>query len=179
MSTRSVSDEEILSQVEDYKISDVVIRNSVGKRLNIPIGVISELNIFENTIDGLHHATLHIGDLQSQSSVLTRVHPVQGFDDIIMNYNNPKTKDLHASIDKIKSHGSGIVVLINNPILGDLGQLSQDEKVKYYGLGAQILKNFSITNISVLSNSFSNELDLGIYGLNVSRVEKLLWTKKN
>ena len=44
-----------------------------------------ELNIFENTIDGLHHATLHIGDLQSQSSVLTRVHPVQGFDDIIMN----------------------------------------------------------------------------------------------
>ena len=101
-----------------------------------------ELNIFENTIDGLHHATLHIGDLQNQSSVLTRVHPVQGFDDIIMNYNNPKTKDLHASIDKIKSNGSGIVVLINNPILGDLGQLSQDEKVKYYGLGAQILKNF-------------------------------------
>jgi len=132
-----------------------------------------ELNIFENTIDGLHHATLHIGDLQSQSTVLTRVHPVQGFDDIIMNYNNPKTKDLHASIDKIKSHGSGIVVLINNPILGDLGQLSQDEKVKYYGLGAQILKNFSITNISVLSNSFSNELDLGIYGLNVSGIEKL------
>ena len=132
-----------------------------------------ELNIFENTIDGLHHATLHIGDLESQSTVLTRVHPVQGFDDIIMNYNNPKTKDLHASIDKIKSHGSGIVVLINNPILGDLGQLSQDEKVKYYGLGAQILKNFSITNISVLSNSFSNELDLSIYGLNVSKVEKL------
>ena len=132
-----------------------------------------ELNIFENTIDGLHHATLHIGDLQNQSSVLTRVHPVQGFDDIIMNYNNPKTKDLHASIDKIKSHGSGIVVLINNPILGDLGQLSQDEKVKYYGLGAQILKNFSITNISVLSNSFSNELDLGIYGLNVNKIESL------
>ena len=132
-----------------------------------------ELNIFENTIDGLHHATLHIGDLENQSTVLTRVHPVQGFDDIIMNYNNPKTKDLHASIDKIKSHGSGIVVLINNPILGDLGQLSQDEKVKYYGLGAQILKNFSITNISVLSNSFSNELDLSIYGLNVSKVEKL------
>jgi len=90
-----------------------------------------------------------------------------------MNYNNPKTKDLHSSIDKIKSHGSGIVVLINNPILGDLGQLSQDEKVKYYGLGAQILKNFSITNISVLSNSFTNELDLGIYGLNVSGIEKL------
>ena len=84
-----------------------------------------------------------------------------------------KTKDLHNSIEKIKANGSGIVILINNPILDELGKLSNDEKVKYYGLGAQILKNFSITNISVLSNSFSNELDLGIYGLNVSGVEKL------
>ena len=39
---------EVLEQVEDYKISDIVIRNSVGKRLNIPVGVITELNIFES-----------------------------------------------------------------------------------------------------------------------------------
>jgi GTP cyclohydrolase II len=121
----------------------------------------------------LHHATLHLGDLSKQDSVMTRVHPVQGFDDIIMNFNNPKTKDLHASIEKIKSHGSGIIVLINNPILGDLGKLSNDEKVKYYGLGAQILKNFSINNISVLSNSLGEDLNLGIYGLRVNKIETL------
>ena len=28
----------VLQQVEDYKISDIVIRNSLGQRLNIPIG---------------------------------------------------------------------------------------------------------------------------------------------
>ena len=39
---------EVLEQVEDYKISDIVIRNSVGLRLNIPVGVITELNIFED-----------------------------------------------------------------------------------------------------------------------------------
>ena len=39
---------DVLEQVEDYKISDIVIRNSVGDRLNIPIGIISELNIFED-----------------------------------------------------------------------------------------------------------------------------------
>ena len=134
---------------------------------------IFEFNVFENTIDGLHHATLHLGDLSKQDSVMTRVHPVQGFDDIIMNFNNPKTKDLHASIEKIKSHGSGIIVLINNPILSDLGKLSNDEKVKYYGLGAQILKNFSINNISVLSNSLGDDLNLGIYGLRVNKIESL------
>ena len=39
---------DVLEQVEDYKISDIVIRNSVGDRLNIPIGVIAELNVFED-----------------------------------------------------------------------------------------------------------------------------------
>ena len=101
-----------------------------------------ELNIFENTIDGLHHATLHIGDLENQSTVLTRVHPVQGFDDIIMNYNNPKTKDLHASIDKIKSHGSGIVVLINNPILGDLRSIISRRKSQILWFGCSNIKKF-------------------------------------
>ena len=62
MSTRSVSDEEILSQVEDYKISDVVIRNSVGKRLNIPIGVISELNIFEDIQNNAVTGSMYILD---------------------------------------------------------------------------------------------------------------------
>ena len=32
---------DFLEQVEDYSISDIVIRNSVGDRLNIPIGIIS------------------------------------------------------------------------------------------------------------------------------------------
>ena len=132
-----------------------------------------EMNIFENTVDGLHHATLHLGDLSTEKTVYTRVHPVQGFDDIIQNFNNSKTKDLHSSIEKIRNHGSGIIVLINNPILSQLGQLSIDEKIKYYGLGAQILKNFSINDITVLSNSFNNELDLSIYGLNVDGTEKI------
>ena len=39
---------EVLEQVEDYKISDIVIRNAVGERLNIIVGVITELNIFED-----------------------------------------------------------------------------------------------------------------------------------
>tara|TARA_B100000579_G_scaffold327051_1_gene276975 strand:+ start:2819 stop:3892 length:1074 start_codon:yes stop_codon:yes gene_type:complete len=159
-----------------YRIkNDILIKKISEKNHKIKniYSDIFEFNVFENTIDGLHHATLHLGDLSNQKTTLTRVHPVQGFDDIIMNLNNPKTKDLHNSIEKIKLNGSGIIVLINNPILNDLGQLSNDEKVKYYGLGAQILKNFSINNITVLSNSFKNELDLGIYGLNVTGIENI------
>ena len=159
-----------------YRIkNDILIKKIPEKNHKIKniYSDLLEFNVFENTIDGLHHASLHLGDLNNKKNILTRVHPVQGFDDIIMNLNNSKTNDLHNSIEKIKENGSGIIVLINNPILNELGKLSNDEKVKYYGLGAQILKNFSINNITVLSNSFNNELDLGIYGLNVAGVEKI------
>jgi 3,4-dihydroxy 2-butanone 4-phosphate synthase/GTP cyclohydrolase II len=159
-----------------YRIkNDILIKKISDKNYKIKnlYSDVFEMNIFENTIDGLQHATLHLGDIDNQKSVLTRVHPVQGFDDVIMNFNNPKTKDLHTSIEKIKSHGSGIIVLINNPILSELGHLSNDEKVKYYGLGAQILKNFSIDDITVLSNSFNNDFDLSIYGLSVSGALKI------
>ncbi len=159
-----------------YRIkNDILIKKISEKNHKIKniYSDIFEFNVFENTIDGLHHATLHLGDLNNQNSILTRVHPVQGFDDIIMNLNNPKTNDLHNSIEKIKLNGSGIIVLINNPIINELGKLSNDEKIKYYGLGAQILKNFSINDIIVLSNSFKNELDLGIFGLNVTSIEKI------
>ena len=57
--------------------------------------------------------------------------------------------------------------------MSELGHLSNDAKVPYYGLGAQILKNFSIDDITVLSNSFNNNFDLSIYGLNVSGTIKL------
>ena len=46
---------EVLEQVEDYKISDIVIRNAVGERLNIFVGVITELNIFEDIENNVHY----------------------------------------------------------------------------------------------------------------------------
>ena len=66
-----------------YRIkNDLLIKKIPEKQHQIKniYSDVFEFNVFENTIDGLHHATLHIGDLSNQGSVMTRVHPVQGFD---------------------------------------------------------------------------------------------------
>ena len=55
-------EEYVLQQVEDYKISDIVIRNSLGQRLNIPIGVITELNIFEDIENNAVTGSMYIID---------------------------------------------------------------------------------------------------------------------
>ena len=60
--SNSTVNSEFLDQVEDYKISDVVIRNSVGKTLAIPIGVISELNIFEDIENNAVTGSMYILD---------------------------------------------------------------------------------------------------------------------
>ena len=53
---------DFLEQVEDYSISDIVIRNSVGDRLNIPIGIISELNIFDDIQNNAVTGSMYIID---------------------------------------------------------------------------------------------------------------------
>ena len=62
---------EVLEQVEDYKISDIVIRNSVGKRLNIPVGVITELNIFESIDNNAVTGSMYLID---NYNIVTQAH---------------------------------------------------------------------------------------------------------
>jgi 3,4-dihydroxy 2-butanone 4-phosphate synthase/GTP cyclohydrolase II len=158
-----------------YRINhDLVVKEiSVNSEfwLSNPITEGFILTLFENSLDGSKHATLHLGNLEKDKSILTRVHPIQSFDDIIFNLDNPKTKDLKSSLEKIKKNGSGMVVLINNPILQGMSNLNLDEELKYYGLGAQMIKHHDINNIIILSNSNYKGIDLSIYGINVTGVE--------
>lgn len=158
-----------------YRINhDLVVKEiSVNSEfwLSNPITEGFILTLFENSLDGSKHATLHLGNLEKDKSILTRVHPIQSFDDIIFNLDNPKTKDLKSSLEKIKKNGSGMVVLINNPILQGMSNLNLDEELKYYGLGAQMIKHHDINNIIILSNSNYKGIDISIYGINVTGVE--------
>jgi len=89
-----------------YRINhDLVVKEiSVNSEfwLSNPITEGFILTLFENSLDGSKHATLHLGNLEKDKSILTRVHPIQSFDDIIFNLDNPKTKDLKSSLEKIK-----------------------------------------------------------------------------
>ena len=181
---------DLISFAEEHDLKIGTIRDLIAYRINNDLVVkeittnsevwfnnpITEgfiLTLFENSLDGSKHATLHLGDIDKDKSILTRVHPIQSFDDIIFNLDNPKTNDLKLSIEKIKKNGSGMVVLINNPILQGIGNLNMDEELKYYGLGAQMIKHHRINNIIILSNSNYNGIDLSIYGIKVKGVEQI------
>ena len=71
-----------------------------------------------------------------------------------------------------------MVVLINNPILQGMSNLNLDEELKYYGLGAQMIKHHNINNIIILSNSNYKGIDLSIYGINELVLKKLIMINK-
>ena len=160
-----------------YRINNDLVLNEISSNsdfsFNNPITEGFVLTLFENSLDGSKHATLHLGNMEKDKNILTRVHPIQSFDDIIFNLDNPKTNDLKNSLEKIKLNGSGMVVLINNPILQGIGNLNMDEELKYYGLGAQMIKHHKINTITILSNSNYKGIDLSIYGINVKGVEQI------
>ena len=160
-----------------YRINNDLVLNEISSNsdfsFNNPITEGFVLTLFENSLDGSKHATLHLGNMEKDKNILIRVHPIQSFDDIIFNLDNPKTNDLKNSLEKIKINGSGMVVLINNPILQGIGNLNMDEELKYYGLGAQMIKHHKINTITILSNSNYKGIDLSIYGINVKGVEKI------
>ena len=160
-----------------YRINNDLVLNEISSNsdfsFNNPITEGFVLTLFENSLDGSKHATLHLGNMEKDKNILIRVHPIQSFDDIIFNLDNPKTNDLKNSLEKIKLNGTGMVVLINNPILQGIGNLNMDEELKYYGLGAQMIKHHKINTITILSNSNYKGIDLSIYGINVKGVEKI------
>ena len=160
-----------------YRINNDLVLNEISSNsdfsFNNPITEGFVLTLFENSLDGSKHATLHLGNMEKDKNILIRVHPIQSFDDIIFNLDNPKTNDLKNSLEKIKLNGSGMVVLINNPILQGIGNLNMDEELKYYGLGAQMIKHHKINTITILSNSNYKGIDLSIYGINVKGVEQI------
>ena len=137
------------------------------------------LKIFENSISKEKHYALVKNIKSPDNSYPVRMHKLDIEKDIFAEKNIFGDEISH-SFDVIEKHGSGAIVLINNDIAPNIlkafdQRQKQDNKLELreYGVGAQILKNFSINDITVLSNSFNNELDLGIYGLNVTGIEKI------
>ena len=160
-----------------YRFNNDLVINKISSNSDFwfqnPITKDFILTMFENSLDNSKHATLHLVNVKKDKNILTRVHPMQSFDDVILNLDNPKTNDFKLSLEKIKKNGSGIVVLINNPILDSI-KVGLDEEFKYYGLGAQMIKHHKINNITILSNSNYKGIDLSIYGITVNGIEKII-----
>ena len=133
--------------------------------------------LYANTVQYAEHIVLVKGDIAaSKSPVLVRMHAVDFLEDILgKTGEDDASSTLHKSMEIIGNAGCGAVVILRQSDPHALsrrimktGDKSQEQALRDYGIGAQILLDLGITNMKLLTNSPKNVIGLEGYGLYIS-----------
>ena len=139
--------------------------------------------VYVDTISGVEHLALVLGDITSLDAIPVRMHAVNFLGDLLGATNQDKNDvQLASAMKTISKIGKGAVVLLRDlsptSIRDQLATInnktSKDSwKFKNYGAGAQILVDLGLKNILLLTNSPKKPVALDSYGLKITDYRKL------
>jgi 3,4-dihydroxy 2-butanone 4-phosphate synthase/GTP cyclohydrolase II len=126
---------------------------------------------YRNTVDGTINIVLQKGHVIPGRPVLTRMHAISIFDDVL-GRPGAKKRALQRSMEAIGREGNGLIVLL----MPDKPQALHEEiagiartstELREYGIGAQILADLGVHEMILLTNSTHNVVGLEGYGISV------------
>jgi len=136
-----------------------------------------KMMVFANRLDGTEHIALVKGDITGAAPVLVRMHALSILRDVLGDYADPSHDELQQAMQQIERAGRGVVVLIRE---WDPQGLSRKLKTKIdsgkpivpelrdYGIGAQILADLGVRDMTLLSNHPRAVAGLEGYGLTIA-----------
>ena len=154
---------------------DTIVRRTVETTLHSKYGGDFNMMVFINSIDGAEHVALVMGDVTTAEPVLTRVHVLSVFEDVLGGRGGERGGELEAAMRAIGAAGRGVLVLIR-----EVQQVSLSESLKArgesdteegdlreVGIGSQILLALGVHDMILLSNNKRTIIGLEGYGLSV------------
>ena len=151
-----------------------------------------KLHLYEDIFDNNSHLALSLGDFSHEKSTLVRVHSECLTGDVFHSQRCDCGDQLETAMQMISKNKSGVIVYLKQEgrgigLLhkikayrlqeGGLDTVEANEKLGFsadlrdYGVGAQILKDLGITNITIMTNNPKKLVGLEGHGLNiVSRI---------
>jgi 3,4-dihydroxy 2-butanone 4-phosphate synthase/GTP cyclohydrolase II len=128
--------------------------------------------VYANTVEYQEHLALVKGDLSGPEPVLVRMHAVDLLDDMT---GGPHWIAVHNAMHLISSEGRGVVVLIREHRRTALAERVNllaasprpQRELRDYGIGAQILLDLGVKDMTLLSNRRRTIVGLDGYGLNI------------
>ena len=151
-----------------------------------------KLHLYEDMFDNNSHLALSLGDFSHEKSTLVRVHSECLTGDVFHSQRCDCGDQLETAMQMISNNKSGVIVYLKQEgrgigLLhkikayrlqeGGLDTVEANEELGFsadlrdYGVGAQILKNLGITNITIMTNNPKKLVGLEGHGLNiVSRI---------
>ncbi|HKD22479.1 MAG TPA: 3,4-dihydroxy-2-butanone-4-phosphate synthase [Rhizomicrobium sp.] len=131
--------------------------------------------VYANTLEYAEHIALVKGDIRSGGPALVRMHALNIFSDIL-GYQSYERDVLGESMRIVAKEGRGVVVVLRQSkptFVSDVmtGRIAEDvdrRRVKEYGVGAQILLDLGIRDMTLLTDTPEKKIvALDGYGLNV------------
>ena len=123
------------------------------------------------------------GVIDSNKSVLVRVHALDLLSDVLGDqYSNRSGSELSTAMETIASNKNGVIILIRDTSPESLSKKIaksinkskiDNDYLRDYGVGAQILTDLGVKDMTILSNSKKTAIGLDGFGLTIKNWKKL------
>ena len=164
-----------ISDLIAYRLRhDNLVRETAVRSVTSEYGGDWQLRVFADTASGGEHLVLSKGDLSSPEPVLARMHAVNVMEDIL-GIHPGRSHQLRDAMLAIAAAGRGVIVVLRDMATKiEVGDHVSPEKLRQYGVGAQILTALGLHRIRLLTNSpLPKVVGLEGYGLSIEGTEPI------
>ena len=157
--------------------NEIYIKRVSESVLESKFGGIWRIIIYKNIIDQSEHIALVKGIINKKDTVLVRVHALDLLSDVLGNQTTDRNgSELSTAMKIIAKKGNGIIILIRDispeSLSNKISKLlktkpKNNTNIREYGVGAQILSDLGVKNMTILSNKKSNAIGLDGFGLTI------------
>ena len=163
--------------------NEIYIQRVSESILESKFGGVWRIIIYKNLIDKSEHIALVKGVINKKDNILVRVHALDLLSDVLGNQSTDRNgSELSTAMETIAKKGNGIIILIrdistenlSNKISKTLRTVNNNNvNIRDYGVGAQILSDLGVRNMTILSNKRANAIGLEGFGLTIKNWKKL------
>jgi 3,4-dihydroxy 2-butanone 4-phosphate synthase/GTP cyclohydrolase II len=148
---------------------DNLVRETAQRTVSSEFGGAWQLRVFADLTVGAEHLVLAKGDIAAPGPVLVRMHAVNPLEDLL-GIHAGRTHQLRDAMLAIAAEGRGVVVVLRDMSSKlELGDHVSPNRLRQYGIGAQILNALGLHELILLTNSPSPKVvGLDGYGLSIA-----------
>ena len=170
----------IADLISHRRRTESIVERSLESVLDSRYGGSWRMIVYLNKVTYAEHIALIKGDITGETPILVRMHSLNVMEDVLGDQSGSRGGgELQSAMRCIADKGRGVVVVMREPTSTALSEKIRskiktaipeggtENELRDYGVGAQILLDLGIKEMSLLTNSEQTVIGLEGYGLSI------------